>query len=49
MIGRYMNNTVKRYIQKVTYEAIMNAKKTPESETDKEAKELYKKIEILWR
>ena len=48
MIARYLTISMKRYLKKTIYEALLNAKRTNENEIDKEAKELYKKIEILW-
>lgn len=48
MIARYLTISMKRYLKKVIYEALLNAKRTNENEIDKEVRELYKKIEILW-
>ena len=48
MLSRYLTISMKRYLKKVIYEALLNAKGTSEKDIDKETKELYKKIEILW-
>ncbi len=48
MVARYLTISMKRYLEKVIYEALLEAKKTNENEIDKETQELYKKIEILW-
>lgn len=48
MIARYLTMSMKRYLKKSIYEALLNAKRTSEKDIDKETRELYKKIEILW-
>jgi hypothetical protein len=48
MTARYLTMSMKRYVKKEIYLALENAKKTDMKEIDKETRELYKKIEILW-